>query len=361
MHSPVRGGNVSPIQGGSVSPISNGATTPTANDFPVPVGQNFTVRKRDKGLVSPSQSSSFSVIDDDEPPVHAITTPHRIESRAPSRKASIDLGQKQSVDGAAGYMCNDMCSIAPENEIRKKRSQFYNEVFAYREPNITPRDRIYKDSIVTVEVKTNVIVRDEYELLQDLSQHLSQRYQRPTSSIFIYLNHSACMLFGGTFDSAYILTITALPYLLQSTTNKRNAALLQAFLADSLGVSPARGLVRFMSIPDEHLAFNGTTVLGQIDNIQRVSDEREKEQYRPVKVGPTLHKNNSVTRNYRMISQRKMPVSQSVPLSRVDSPPLLPAMPTENSLLDRRAEKVQRLGKRKSFFNIFGRKDLGCG
>lgn len=116
-----------------------------------------------------------------------------------------------------------------------------------------------------------------------------------------------------------------------------------------------------MSIPDEQLAFNGTTVLGQIDNIQRVSDEREKEQYRPVKVGPPLHKNNSVTQNYRMISQRKMPVSQSVPLSPVDSPPLLPAMPTEKSLLDRRAEKVQRLGKRKSFFNIFGRKDLGCG
>ena len=108
-------------------------------------------------------------------------------------------------------------------------------------------------------------------------------------------------------------------------------------------------------------------MLGQIDNIQRVSDEREKEierekeQYRPVKVGPTLHKNNSVTQNYRMIPQRKVPVSQSVPLSRVGSPPLLPATPIEKNPLDRRAEKVQRLGKRKSFFNIFGRKDLGCG
>jgi hypothetical protein len=158
MHSLVLGGNVSPIRGGSVSPFSNRSTTPTANDFPVPAGQDFTVRKRDRGLVSPSQSSFLSFADDDEPPVHAITAPHRIESRAPSRKASVDLGRKLSIDGAAGYMCNDMLRHSPEQEIRKKRSQFYTEVFSYREPNITPKDRIYKDSVVTVEVKTNVIV-----------------------------------------------------------------------------------------------------------------------------------------------------------------------------------------------------------
>ena len=169
------------------------------------------------------------------------------------------------------------------------------------------------------------------------------------------------MLFGGTFDSAYILTITALPSLLQPTTNKRNAALLQAFFADSLGVSPARGVVRFVSIPDEYLAFNGTTVLGQIDNIQRASDEKEKEiekereQFRAVKMGPTLQRNHSVKQNYKVIPPRKPPGSQSVPLSRVGSPPLLPPLPPEKSPLDRRAEKAQKLGKRRSFFNFFGR------
>ena len=177
------------------------------------------------------------------------------------------------------------------------------------------------------------------------------------------------MLFGGTFDSAYIVTITALPCLLQPTTNKRNAALLQAFLADSLGVSPARGVLRFVSIPDEYLAFNGTTVLGQIDNIQRLSDEkdkevemeRQKEQYRPANTAPTLRKNSCVTEKYKMVPQRPMTGSQSVPLSRVGSPPLLPSMPVAKSSLDRRAEKAQRLGKRKSFFNFFGRKEAGYG
>ena len=46
-----------------------------------------------------------------------------------------------------------------QQELRKKKSQFYTEVFAYREPNLSPKERIYKDSVITAEVKTNVIVR----------------------------------------------------------------------------------------------------------------------------------------------------------------------------------------------------------
>ena len=63
-------------------------------------------------------------------------------------------------------MCNEMWDRASEQgELRKKRNQFYTEVFEYREHNITPKDRIYRDSVVTVEVKTNVIVRPPSYLL----------------------------------------------------------------------------------------------------------------------------------------------------------------------------------------------------
>ena len=156
----------SPIRGGSVSPIDR-AHTPTASDFPVPASQEFKVTKRDKGLVSPSQSS-FSFIDEEDQPIHAITSPRRIESRTPSRapsrgpsrKNSVDLSRARgaSIDGAAGYLCNGIADDVVQAESGKARSQFYSEVFAYREPNITPKDRIYSDAIVTVEVKTNVIV-----------------------------------------------------------------------------------------------------------------------------------------------------------------------------------------------------------
>lgn len=46
-----------------------------------------------------------------------------------------------------------------QNELRRNKSQYYTEVFSYREPNLSPRDRISKDSVITAEIKTNVIVR----------------------------------------------------------------------------------------------------------------------------------------------------------------------------------------------------------
>ena len=45
-----------------------------------------------------------------------------------------------------------------QNELRRNKSQYYTEVFSYREPNLSPRDRISKDSVITAEIKTNVIV-----------------------------------------------------------------------------------------------------------------------------------------------------------------------------------------------------------
>lgn len=40
----------------------------------------------------------------------------------------------------------------------KQRNQFYGEVFSYREPAANARERVGQDSVVTAEVKTNVIV-----------------------------------------------------------------------------------------------------------------------------------------------------------------------------------------------------------
>lgn len=85
----------------------------------------------------------------------------------------------------------------------------------------------------------------------------------------ITVNHSACLLLGGSFEPTYILTITALPVQVQPTTNKRNAALIQNFMFESLGVPLERGIVKFVPIQEECMATNGTTILGEIENMQR--------------------------------------------------------------------------------------------
>jgi hypothetical protein len=89
----------------------------------------------------------------------------------------------------------------------------------------------------------------------------------------ITVNHSACLLLGGSFEPTYILTINALPVQVQPTTNKRNAALIQTFMAESIGVSSERGIIKFIPIPEESLAMNGMTILGEIERLERQQAE----------------------------------------------------------------------------------------
>jgi hypothetical protein len=112
-------------------------------------------------------------------------------------------------------------------------------------------------------------IKDEYTLVTDLSHHVSTRYQRPEASIMITVNHSACLLLGGSFEPTYILTINALPVQLQPTTNKRNAALMQQFMCESIGVTPERGIIKFVAFQEENFATNGTTILGEIERLER--------------------------------------------------------------------------------------------
>lgn len=77
------------------------------------------------------------------------------------------------------------------------------------------------------------------------------------------------MLYGGSFDPAYVMSIFALPSQLQPTTNKRNSALIQKHMEEVLGVSASRGLLRFVPTSEEDFASNGNTVAGEIDNLER--------------------------------------------------------------------------------------------
>ncbi|EAT90648.2 hypothetical protein SNOG_02436 [Parastagonospora nodorum SN15] len=156
----------------------------------------------------------------------------------------------------------------------RSRAQFYEDSFAYKEGHgQSSRERVTKDAPIIAELRTNVIIKDEYTLVTDLSHHLSTRYQRPETSIMITVNHSACLLLGGSFEPTYVLTINALPVQLQPTTNKRNAALIQSFMCESIGVTSDRGIIKFVAIQEECLAMNGMTILGDIERLERQNGE----------------------------------------------------------------------------------------
>ncbi|KAL8713437.1 MAG: hypothetical protein Q9225_006781 [Loekoesia sp. 1 TL-2023] len=313
-----------------------------ANAFPRPAGHAVPVSKRDNGLISPARST-FSFADEVEPvTMQASNKPDIIDEK----QISGPLGRGSPGDAALMAMVNrDRAST----DLSRKKSQFYSEVFAYREPNGTVRDRVNRYSVITAEVKTNVIVKDEYTFLQDLSQHLSQRYQRPVSSIFITLNHSECLLFAGTFDSAYIITITALPSQIQPVTNKRNAVMIQTFMSELLGVTPDRGIIRFVGISEEYLATNGNTVQGEIDNLSKESSEDTTDTKRSNTLRRGRSRKSSKPEKLNLQERSRPGTSDKIPSPALQSPP----MPREMSPLDKKAEKVHKMGRRRSFLAMF--------
>ncbi|KAK0738219.1 Tautomerase/MIF superfamily [Schizothecium vesticola] len=156
----------------------------------------------------------------------------------------------------------------PDLAKRRSNINFFEEAFAINDHS-PAKERVRGDAIVMAEVKTNVIIGDEFTFITELSYHLSTRYQRPVSSIVVTVHHGACMLFGGSFDAAYVLSIFALPSQLLPTTNKRNAALIQKHMKESLGVGADRGYVRFVPTREEDVAHRGKTMAGEIDELER--------------------------------------------------------------------------------------------
>jgi hypothetical protein len=63
--------------------------------------------------------------------------------------------------GAPGDQAIFSDAKAPEQkELAKRKSQYYGDVFAYREPNSSARERISRESMIICDIRTNVIVND---------------------------------------------------------------------------------------------------------------------------------------------------------------------------------------------------------
>ncbi|KAG6017122.1 hypothetical protein E4U43_002241 [Claviceps pusilla] len=116
------------------------------------------------------------------------------------------------------------------------------------------------ESILSAEVKTNVVITNEYLFMNELSYHLALRYGRPLSSIVVSLQHGICLHYGGSFDPAYILTITGRQ---DQVMDKRNVMAFQEHLHQAIRVAPARGLVQFIFTAEDSASHGiGATACG---------------------------------------------------------------------------------------------------
>ena len=125
-----------------------------ADAFPRRAGSVLKVSKRDTGFISPTKAT-FSFEDAEELPPHAINAlPDLIDEKQIARHISRGAPGDQSLMN----MVKRNESTRDGEDASKRNTQYYTEVFAYREPNLSTREKIHKFSVITAEVKTNVIV-----------------------------------------------------------------------------------------------------------------------------------------------------------------------------------------------------------
>lgn len=153
--------------------LRSGATSPvydrpsTADRFPKRAGSVLKLSRRDNGIISPTEST-FSFHDDEEPSINAISAgPDLIDEKQISRHVT----RGAPGDAALANMVKRNESTREGELASKRNTQFYGEVFAYREPNLTAREKITKFSVITAEVKTNVIVRCVHKTIFKSAEH----------------------------------------------------------------------------------------------------------------------------------------------------------------------------------------------
>ncbi|KAI8628586.1 Tautomerase/MIF [Xylariaceae sp. FL1651] len=253
-------------------------------------------------------------------------------------------------------------------EASKKKSAYFESEFAAPNRGDDPaKARIRNEAMVTAELKTNVIIKDEFSFITDLAYHLSNRYQRPMSSINITLHHGICMLFGGSFEPACALTLYALPSLVQPATNKRNATIIQRHLQEALGIVPTRGYVRFEATPEENIAIGGKTLAAEVEELSKgITSQKSGMPRRPSKSGRGIINSVKSLGNFRSLSMIDLadkvptpPPSNSDETTRIatisEVPPTPPDEEKSSEVGDQKPPKAA--SRRKSLrFALFGNK-----
>ncbi|KAI0432207.1 Tautomerase/MIF [Xylaria sp. FL1042] len=253
-------------------------------------------------------------------------------------------------------------------DVSRKKSAYFESQFAGPDRGDDPvKARILNEATVTAELKTNVIIHNEFAFITDLAYTLSNRYQRPMSSIIITLHHGICMLFGGTCEPACTLAIHALPSLLQPATNRRNASLIQRHLYETLGVVSTRSYIRFETTPEENVAIGGKTLAAEIESLGRDNVDQKSGVFRkPSKSGRAIMKSVKSLGNFK--SHSMIDLSGNVPTpspsnsgetTRIATIPEVPPTPPDDEKTGQGDELNTRKDapRRKSFrFALFGTK-----
>lgn len=178
---------------------------------------------------------------------------------------------------------------------------------------------------------------------------IAKRYGKSEEAVCVSIEHSACIVMGGTFEGSYMLTITALT-MISPTCNKRNAALISDWINSNLGVAGTRGYIRFVDPDIANYAIGGVTMLDLMEKEELArtgtTDKSGVIRDRSVKRSMSRHRSKKERSSY----------DKSTPLPDLmqKDDDVLSDLPSTNSSEGRPTTAGGRMKKR-SMFNLFGK------
>lgn len=99
--------------------------------------------------------------------------------------------------------------------------------------------------------------------MSNLSFRLAQIYQRPETSMMVTIQQDICLHFGNSSLPAYLMKVSAHPYIIAPVTNMRNTILIQKALHEFLDIASNRGVIIYTAVSEENFATNGITTMGE--------------------------------------------------------------------------------------------------
>ncbi|KAI5856924.1 hypothetical protein BZA05DRAFT_161968 [Tricharina praecox] len=206
---------------------------------------------------------SFEVGDDDDlikplQPQSPTLKPTQNPTPAQKPKQNIDLIMRDIEHDVAGCTSpkNGKGSASGKPN---KGVQYYDEVFGVRQS-----PKIPQTAGICVEFKTNMVLEDEFQFAMILGAMIATRYNREPEHICVVVDHNACMMVGGTFDAAYLMTITSVT-MISPAVNRRNAAVFADWIESNSTIPACRGYIRFVDPQFSNFAVGGKTVLGTME------------------------------------------------------------------------------------------------
>ncbi|KAH6872102.1 Tautomerase/MIF superfamily [Coprinopsis sp. MPI-PUGE-AT-0042] len=109
-----------------------------------------------------------------------------------------------------------------------------------------------------LQFKTNVKIEDEKAFALALSKKTAEILGKPEDFIMVNIEYSTTISFAGSFEPAFLLTITADGF--NPESNVKYSAAFFSFVEEKLAIPGNRGYIRFDNPGLAYIGHLGTTV-----------------------------------------------------------------------------------------------------